>query len=38
VRASDVVAVNTRWYSCAIPMATTWERPVAAALRISGIT
>jgi hypothetical protein len=38
VPASDLVAVNTRWYSCAIPIATTWERPVAAALRISGIT
>ena len=30
--------VNTRWYSCATPIATTWDRPVAAVLRISGIT
>jgi hypothetical protein len=33
-----LVPVNTRWYSCATPIATTWDRPVAAALRISGIT
>jgi hypothetical protein len=30
--------VNTRWYSCATPIATTCDRPVAAVLRISGIT
>jgi hypothetical protein len=34
----SLVPVNTRWYSCATPIATTWDRPVAAALRISGIT
>jgi hypothetical protein len=34
----SLVPVNTRWYSCAAPIATTWDRPVAAALRISGIT
>jgi hypothetical protein len=34
----SLVPVNTGWYSCATPIATTWERPVAAALRISGIT
>jgi hypothetical protein len=33
-----LVPVNTRWYSCATLIATTWDRPVAAALRISGIT
>ena len=34
----SLVPVNTRWYSCATPIATTWDRPVPAALRISGIT
>jgi hypothetical protein len=34
----SLAPVNTRWYSCATPIATTWERPAAAALRISGIT
>lgn len=33
-----MVPVNTRWYSCATPIATTCDRPVAAAWRISGIT
>jgi hypothetical protein len=30
--------VNTCWYSCAVPIATTWDRPVAAARRINGMT
>jgi hypothetical protein len=33
-----LVPVNTRWNSCATPISTTWDRPAAAALRISGIT
>jgi hypothetical protein len=34
----DFDPVNTRSNRCATPIATTWERPVAAARRINGIT
>jgi len=34
----SLVPVNTRWHSCATPIATSCDRPPAAASRISGST